>query len=187
MTQRHLPSRGGTNLVGLTEPWVSKWLRQEVQVHRETLDSLLGAIAEAGFDPAPTERVGGRLAGLLWQGNVLQGRDRLPSAEVHYLRHCVHVAEWPSGTTFADYVSSIREVFLDSTSGILISTYHGEPQLMAVRHSRHLRGPAGNIWLVADFRASRGFWTTAYQPIDLGKDLVVPQRGSARWLRLPRP
>ena len=91
----------------------------------DEMQRVLEHVAQAGFFPAPNAKAGGRLAGLTWQGRTLMGRDRLPSAEVHYLRHVVARREWPIGTTLEDYLSSGREAVLDPTSGILASRLHG--------------------------------------------------------------
>jgi hypothetical protein len=59
------------------------------QLTHEELRQIIEHIAEAGFEPSVRERVRGRLAGMLWQGQVLHGTDTLLPAEVHYLWHVI--------------------------------------------------------------------------------------------------
>ena len=87
---------------------------------------VLEHVAQAGFDPHATETVRGRAAGLIWQGRVLRGSDRLPPAEVHYLRHVVAAQEWPAGVSLDAWLGSIAEVVLDPRSGVLVNRYQGE-------------------------------------------------------------
>jgi hypothetical protein len=114
------------------------------------LDSVVEHVARAGFDSSARERARGELAGMVWQGTVLRGRDRLPPAERHYLKHVVRRREWPSGTSLADYLRSLSEIILDPTSGVFTSLYEGAPQLGIIREARELRGPDGHEWVVID-------------------------------------
>jgi len=125
------------------------------------LQQVLEHVARAGFDPGATERVRGRSAGLVWQGRVLKGSDRLPPAEAHYLRHVVAGQEWPPGTSLQLYLNSIQGVTLDSKSGILTSRYQGAWQLTIVRRSGSLRGPNGFAWVLVDYRVETGHRVTA--------------------------
>ena len=153
----------------------------------DELRRVLEHVAGAGFTPAPDTRVGGRLAGIAWQGRTLRGSDRLTSAETHYLRHVVAQQEWPPGTTLDEYLTSIREVVLDATSGILVSRMFDHYwQLTAVRRSGPFRGPRGHEWLMVEYRVGLGHWVTAFQP-ERGLALIAqgPARQGQRWLRQP--
>ena len=88
--------------------------------------------------------------------------DRVSSVEAHYVRHVLGGQEWPAGTTLAQYLASIQQVFLDSRSGILISFYQGAWQLAAVRRSYELQGPSGRGWVLVEYRVGLGRWVTAY-------------------------
>jgi hypothetical protein len=150
------------------------------------LQQVLAHVAQAGFDPTPLARAGGRLAGVNWHGHMLRGSDRLPPAEVHYLRHVVVRAEWPQGVSLDSYLESIRAVILDPLSGVLTSRYEGSWQLTAVRHSGELRGPDGFEWILVDYRVGLGYWVTAYQPASGLQELQSPRRSDVRWLRQAR-
>ncbi len=149
-------------------PSVADLLREAATgARRLTPDELrrvLEHVAHAGFDPTPNARAGGRLAGMAWQGRVLKGSDRLPPAEVHYLRHVVARPEWPPGTTLGEYLDSIRAVILDAESGVLLSSWHGLLHLTVVRRSGSLRGPEGEEYVMVEYRVDHGYWTTAFQP-----------------------
>ena len=153
----------------------------------DELRRVLEHVAGAGFHPAANAPAGGRLAGLVWQGRVLRGSDRLTAAEVHYLRHTVAQQEWPPGTTLDDYLTSVREVILDPTSGALTSRLSGQFwQLALVRRSGALRGPEGYEWLMVEYRVELGHWTTAFQLRDgLPAVTANPERQRQRWLRHP--
>lgn len=148
------------------------------------LQRALDHVASAGFDPAPVARAG-RLGGVVWQGRVLRGRDQLPSAEVHYLRHVVVNQEWPPGTTLVDYLASITEVIGDPRSGVVTSRFRGEWQLGVVRHSERWRGPQGFTWLLVEYRVRIGHWMTAFQPQNDLNILHDRAREDLRWLRRP--
>lgn len=149
------------------------------------LDRVLDHVARAGFDPDALERAGGRLRGIEWGGRTLAGRDRLPPAEVHYLRHVVAMAEWPVGTTFGGYLASLAQIIADPLSGVFTGRYHGGWQLGIIRRSASWRGPWGHEWILIEYRLATGHWTTAFQP-ENGLDVLVhPERSDVRWLRLP--
>jgi hypothetical protein len=153
----------------------------------DELRRVLEHVAGAGFHPAANAPAGGRLAGLVWQGRVLRGSDRLTAAEVHYLRHTVAQQEWPPGTTLDDYLASIRDVVLAATSGILVSRMFDRYwQLTAVHRSGPFRGPRGHEWLMVEYRVGLGHWVTAFQP-EGGLALITqgPARQGQRWLRQP--
>lgn len=152
----------------------------------EELGEIVQHVARAGFDPHALERARGNIVGSLRpDGDEVQRGERLPPAEVHYLRHVVVQPEWPAGTSLAGYVASIREVIGDSDSGLLVCQYQGAWQLTVVRESRLLRGPAGQDWLLVDYRLGTGHWTTAHQLRQGLADLRSPRREHLRWLRIP--
>jgi len=156
------------------------------QLSADELRRALEHVAQSGFTPAVDTPAGGRLAGIVWQGRALSGRDRLTSAEVHYLRHVVVQQEWPVGTTLGEYLGSIREVILDPNSGLFTSQLRGEWQLAIVRRSGAWRGAAGFPWLVVEYRVAIGHWVTAFQPRqDLALFTESPHRRRQRWLRHP--
>lgn len=157
----------------------------ERKLTRAELRRVLEHVAQAGFDPNARERVRGRLAEREWQGTVLRGGDRLPPADVHYLRHVVAGREWPAGTTLVAYLGSIGAVVLDPRSGVLVCRYQGAWQLTIVRRSHELRGPQGSDWILVDYRLETGHWVTAFQPPNGLRVLRRPTRGDIRWLRRP--
>lgn len=152
----------------------------------DELRRVLEHVAQAGFDPTPHARAGGRLTGVQWQGRILRGSDWLTSAEAHYLRHVTANNEWPTGTTMDDYISSIRRVILDRHSGVILSHYQGAPQLTVVRESGVLRGPSGAPWVLVDYRIGLSYWMTAFQPPAGLSVLRSSDRENIQWLRRPR-
>lgn len=158
---------------------------------RRLNDTELGLVAQhvagAGFSPAPNTRAGGRLAGVDWQGRILQASDRITPAAAHYLRHAVVQQEWPAGTTLDGYLSSLREVALGTTSGMLVSRFQQRAwQLMVVRRTGTLQGPGGFDWVMIEYQLDLGYWTTGFQlPGGLAQVTGDPRRGGLRWLRWP--
>lgn len=157
-------------------------------VTESELANILEHVAHAGFDPTPNAMAGGRLAGLTWQGRVLRGRDRLSSAEVHYLRHVAVRGEWPTGTSLEQYLHSARTVIGDPATGVLVSRYDKVYwQLTAVRLSGDLKGPQGYDWVAVEYRLETGYWVTAYQPEGgLAGITGNPRRQEQQWLRSPQ-
>jgi hypothetical protein len=154
----------------------------------EELDRVLAHVAGAGFDPAGLERARGNIVGLERPaGGRVQRGDRLPPAEVHYLRHVIARQEWPVGTTLDAYLVSLRRVIGDAASGVFVSRYLGAWQLGVIGHSLGARGPGGGRWILVDYRVEIGHWTTAYQPErPLKRAIYTPSREAIQWIRLPR-
>jgi hypothetical protein len=147
---------------------------------------ILEHVAQAGFDPHALEQVRGRLAGIVWRGRVLGGKDRLPPSEVKYLWHVLTRREWPPGTSLRDYTEGLRQLVLDASSGVFTNRYQGALGLAIMRESRDLRGPEGFDWVLVQYRVDRGHWTTAFQPEDGLDELHKPNWSEVRWLRQPR-
>jgi hypothetical protein len=144
-------------------------------------------VADAGFDPNARERVRGRGAGIIWRGRTLRGRDTLPPAEAHYVRHVLGRPEWPAGTSLEEYVESIEYIILSDSSGVFLSRYQGTMQVGFLGPSRHWRGLRGKEWILVEFRVSRDHITTAFQVES--PDVVASQaeRSEFQWLRSPTP
>ena len=116
----------------------------------------------------------------------MSAQDRLPPAVVHYLAHVANFQEWPSGTSLEQYLESLRQVILDSTAGVLLSTFRDKGwHLTFVRRSGVWLGPDGWEWLMVEYNVALGRWVTAFQ-LRAGLDeLDKPIRGARRWLREP--
>lgn len=149
----------------------------------DELRGVLTHVAQAGFSPTARERARGSLAGLVWRGHVVQGRDLLPPLDRHYLRHVILQQEWPPGTTIEGYEQSIRDVILDRRSAAYVSYFAGAWQLGVLRQAWELRGPQGFDWLMVEYRLATGHWVTAYQPRDRPRFLGSRERTGVRWLR----
>ncbi|MCX6023511.1 MAG: hypothetical protein NTZ05_17620 [Chloroflexi bacterium] len=147
-------------------------------------------VAQAGFSPGQTARASG-LSGMVWQGRVLRGGDRITAADYHYLDHVVKREEWPLGTSLDDYVHSIRTTVSDPNSGVAVSYYRGFLQLSVIGNSGAFRGHGGFDWIVVEYRSDIGYWVTAFQPhagLEVFRHMdrsalqwLQPQRGSTVW------
>jgi hypothetical protein len=144
-------------------------------------------VSGAGFS-ASRYLVGGRLEGIIWNGQALRRTDEPTAAEVHYLRHSVLRKEWPRGTTLKGYLRSLREVILDPASGLLTSVWHHRVwHLSILRRSGPERGPEGHEWLLVEYEVEAGRWTTAFQ-LDDGLAFLMAdrRRKEQRWLQQPQ-
>ncbi len=152
------------------------------QLIRDELQQILDYLAQVGFDPDALEKAGGRIAGLNWQGHTIRAGDRLPPAEVHYLRHVVAQEEWPQGTTFEEYLASISQAIRSPLAEIFTSHFRDrEWQLGIIVPSGELRGIADHDWILIEYRLSIGRLITAYQfSGELPRQDV---RRHIRWLR----
>ncbi len=149
----------------------------------DELQEIIAKVAGSRFNPAFRERVGGRIAGLSWQGRTLRGGDTLPPVEVHYLRHVIARREWPEGATLDEYIESIQEAILSPNVHIFTSLYGSEWQLGIIVPSDKWRGPHGGDWIVMEYRLSRRHPVTAYQKNGaLDEVVTTPHRSNLRWL-----
>lgn len=114
----------------------------------EELQQLREHVARAGFDPDARERVRGRGAGIVWRGQTLRGSHTLPPDEAHYVRHVLGRPEWPSHTTFQDYLRSITEVVSNISGGVFVSSTESTFNSDLSRRRAHGKEP----------RAEPGLW-----------------------------
>lgn len=151
------------------------------------LQRIRAHVASVGFDPAATSRVGLRAEGAVWRGQAVRAGDRLVTEVVHYLRHVRRGMEWPSGTTRAEYLESLRQTVLDPDGGIYVERRFGAWELTFVARSGRWRGESGGEWILVGYSPGHGFWVTGFQP-DRGLDYVTqrPDGTDGRWLRRPR-
>jgi hypothetical protein len=161
-----------------------------VRTGREASDDEIRAIradvAAVGFDPSAVSRAGLLAHGVRWAGRMIQSRDRLPVDVVHYLRHAVAQREWPSSTTFAAYLQSLRATIEDERSGIYLSRYEGVWSVAFPGRSGMWRGAWGTDWILVEYRPDYGFWVTGFQPWNGPEHLLGSgKRTDGRWLRQP--
>lgn len=142
-------------------------------------------VAERGFDQDGLERVRGRGAGVLWRGRPLRGRDTLPPAEAHYVRHVLAEQEWPEETSFEEYLDSVSRATLDERNSIFLSRYQGMLQVGFISRSERWKGAQGGAWILVEFRQARGHITTAFQFNSLEVVIAHPDRSHVVWLTKP--
>ena len=95
-----------------------------------------------------------------------------------YDQHVVDRLEWPTDTTPAEYLESLRETVLDPRSSIYLTDRIGATDwaiyfVGPVR--RDWRGPGGANRIAVLFNAERHFLITGFQPLD--GDRYVEQQG----------
>jgi hypothetical protein len=148
------------------------------------LEAIRWHIAQAGFDPSVTSPADHRVVGLRRaNGALTRLDDPIPTAELHYLRHVVRQAEWPPGTTQAQYEEGLASLAASLQVGILLrEVAHFGWHVTIVGRSGSRRGPLGSAWMIVEYRVSDGHWVTGYQPRD--GLLFAIRRPRRRWLRL---
>ena len=142
-------------------------------------------VAERGFDPDALERVRGRGAGIVWRGRTLRGRDQLPPAEAHYVRHVLARPEWPTGTTLFEFLHIIEQVVRDESGAVLLSKYAGRLQIGFLTRTGYWKGPEGEDWTLVDFRHETDHIATAYQVTSPERVAHQSQRSDVQWLKHP--
>jgi hypothetical protein len=152
----------------------------------DELELVREQVARAGYDPNATTKAGMLLDGLVWEGRRIASSDRLDNALAHYLRHAIVQREWPPGTTFGDYVESLRRSILDPSGGLYLDRYFGVWEFSFVAASGPRRGPGGADWILVGYQVEYGFWVTGFQPqAGLGYLARTSKRTDGRWLRRP--
>lgn len=176
--------RGGGSGSGGVHP-VDRLIQELADTGREVtpaeLQQIREHVASAMFSPQAATRPGSRGVGKMFRGRQLTSQDRLTAGEAHYVWH---LQEWPEGTSYTDYLRGIAEVVRDSATGVALTRYKNELQASFLRRSGNLRGPAGNEWLLVDYRPSASHIVTAYQPkAETRREF---ERRVIRWLQTPR-
>jgi hypothetical protein len=157
-------------------------------LHRPTGRDLIDIrvhVAQAGFSPSRTLSVDSRVVGLRRaDGTLVNANDKLPSAELHYLRHVERQEEWPRGTSQEQYQNSLADLAAGLRVGILLRQIaHFGWHLSIVGRSGGWKGRLGSDWMIVEYRVSDGHWVTGYQPRD--GLMFANRRLRRRWLRLP--
>lgn len=185
-----MPGLGVSDVLGDAGDRIAALVREIAGTGRGITDGELGQVREevarVGFDPNATTKASMLLDGLIWAGRRIASTDRLDNALAHYLRHAIVQQEWPPGTTFADYVDSLRRAVVDPGGGLYLDRYFGVWELSFVAPSGPQRGPGGADWILVGYQVEYEFWVTGFQPqAGLGYLARTPKRTDGRWLRRP--
>lgn len=153
--------------------------KEEIQLIREH-------VASVGYEPGSESKAGSRIAGLVWQGRIIESGSRLSNALVHYLRHVVAQAEWHPDTSLDEYLASLRAVIEDPGGGILLTHRFGAWLLTFVSRAAETEEIANARWIAVGYGVNYGYWITGYRPRS-GLEHFTPNMDEGeRWLRQPR-
>lgn len=156
------------------------------QATDEEIQRIREHVASVGYQPGAMAKAGSRIAGLVWEGQAIQSSHWMDNALVHYLRHVVAQAEWPSGTTVAEYNAILRAIIEDPTGGILLTCPFDAWQLTFVSESHDPERFNGRPWIAVGYGVNYGFWMTGYRP-RFGLAHFTPNADEGeRWLCQPR-
>lgn len=139
-------------------------------------------VAAVGFDPQAMSRGGTRVAGAVWRGQRLTGKEILPNGVAHYLRHR---REWPVGTTLDAYVASLRDAARNPGGGIALDD-RGGLRLTIVAPVGAPRESDSGVWVIIGYPVNYGYWTTGYRTSQSLEDIFQQLGDGRRWLREPK-
>lgn len=153
----------------------------------DELREIAAYVAAKGFDPTAMRKIGGRAAGVQWQGHVYQGGEICSNEMQHFLVHVLAQHEWPAGTTPAQYVQSLQDAVNDFGAGIHSSRTGGIWQLNFFAPLAPGSGPRGKGYMLVGYRPTYGWWLTGF-PIasPLSHIAIHTDWQDGRWLRLPK-
>ena len=144
---------------------------------REAIRRLVRELGAAGgARPATPEEIGRR--------RDFFGRRVLRSYVDDYIlaKYRTHVerdAQWPEDTTPEEFLESLRQTVLDTSSSLYLTNQDDEGQwtiYFVGRVRRALRGPGASDRIVVLFNGERHFLVTAFQP-EAGSAYVDQQGG----------
>lgn len=127
------------------------------------------------------------ISGLRVGRSVLRTGDPIDARVAKYLRHAVRQEQWPSGTTFDEYLQSLIEVVEADDGGIFVDLRGARWVVTFVARSGIWEGEAGGPFIVVMYDCEQERLTTAFQP-DRGLAYVEDneQVVNGTWLRKPR-
>ena len=156
------------------------------QGKRSLTDAELGQvvdhIASAGFDPTPNSIVPKKYDGWIVDNKLLRQGDRVPTGYLHYAKHVQENVEWPTGTSYNEYIQDLQRVVRDPQSLIVLNKYPaGELQLSFMGPAGKSKGINRTDWIVVNYRVNRSAWMTGNHVEDMEK--FLEGLGEKRWLR----
>lgn len=165
---------------------IDELIRTGRDITEDEAQNLRRVVGNLGFSPYDTMRAGTDLNGIVWQGRIIARNDQLPNDVRHYLKHVVAQGEWPSRTTIAEYVLSLREAVRDPGGGFCVDIFTTTWQLTFFGRSRAWEGQHGGEWILVGYNRGYGYWVTGFQPIK-GLEHVPSHvdRLERRWLQRP--
>ena len=142
-------------------------------------------VAGVGYEPGGMTKAGRIVAGLWWQGRRIRSNDRIENSVAHFLRHVAARPEWPIGTTFSEYISSLRHVIEDPEGGIFVERVYGQWRLSFMARAYDAAGPRSGGWILVGYPVEYGYWSTSYQPKVGLRHFTLNEAEGERWIRHP--
>lgn len=145
----------------------------------EELRAIREHVVQRGFNPAEDERVQRRIAGVEWNGRILKSSDRIPSLDVHWLRHR---DEWPVPLTREEYQNAVEAV-VRSSGPVILHNFNGE--WIQLAFLGQVNDGTSKEWLVVEYRPNLGHITTAFRVVSPEAEFSYEHRRLARWVVTP--
>jgi hypothetical protein len=147
------------------------------------LNKVVEKVGLLGLNQDPIKKIDHSIAGLMWNGKILQKGDMISPEEAHYLKHVVVNGEWPIGTTLSEYSNSLRETILNPNSSIFISKFDGNWQIGFIGKSSKWQGKEGYPNILVEYRVKYSYWVTGFQPEDILNQVNSNNRNGIVWVR----
>lgn len=146
------------------------------------LNKVVEKVGLLGLSQDPIQKVDQSIAGLMWNGKMLQKGDMISPEDAHYLKHVVVNGEWPMGTTLREYSNSLREIIQNPKSSIFISKFNENWQIGFVGRSGKWQGENGFSHIFVEYRVKYSYWVTGFQPKYLSEQ-IYKNREVIKWLK----
>lgn len=127
------------------------------------------------------------ISGLRLGRRPIRTGDPIDARVAKYLRHAVRQEQWPSGTTFDEYLHSLIDVVESDDGGVFVDLRGTRWVVTFVARSGVWEGETGGPFIVVMYDCEQERLTTAFQP-ERGLNYVEDneQVVSGTWLRKPR-
>jgi len=146
------------------------------------INKIVEHVMTQGYDDNLLQKVPAMLDGFEFNGKTVSRGDMIGSGINHYLKHVIRQQEWPDGTTYNDYLASIREVLSDPNKEIVVSHYEESLQIGFLADSGKWRGVFGygKIWV--EYRPKISHIITAFQLNDIEELFENQPRTGIVWI-----
>lgn len=142
---------------------ISRAVAEQAQLTPDEVNLVVSHVVQAPFDSRPI-KAGNKLAGLTFEGRVLERNSRLPSDVQHWLSHTIGDQQWPVGTTKDQYIAAVRAAATHPGAEVATYRYRAEDCAGFLAPNEMLQPAPGSkeyIWVT--YSATWGGIRTGFQ------------------------
>jgi len=103
---------------------ISRAIAEQAKLTPDEVNLVISHVAGAPFSAQPVKA--GKLAGLRYEGRILERNTRLPSDAQHWLTHTIGDQQWPAGTTKDQYIAAVRAAVTHPRAQVATYRYRDE-------------------------------------------------------------